>query len=156
MLHLIALLPVDRSQQGTLQVWSDGSLVASFPCLGKADDAMARQKGNPKRERRRPFGDTPLGTWTVRVGIRKREVDVYGPEMVLMLWPTGGEAMQAYAAPNRRNGIWIHGGDPNAAGGLRPTYGCLRVSNKTMAELHKLIARFGFPVTLETKEVENV
>ncbi len=152
----IAILPDDRNQQGTLEVWIDGGKSAEFPCLGKADDNMARQKGNPKRDRLRPFGDTPLGTWTVRVGVRRREIDTYGPAMVLMLWPTGGEAMKAYASPNRRNGIWIHGGLLNAAGGLRPTYGCLRVSNTTMVELHKFIARFGSPENLEIKEVSNV
>jgi len=155
-MNWVALLPADRSQQGTLEVWIDGALRASYPCLGKADDAMAKQKGNPKRERLRPFGDTPLGTWTVRVGIRKREIDVYGPHPVLMLWPTGGEAMAAYSSPNRRSGIWIHGGRFNAAGGLRPTYGCVRVSDQTMAELHDFIARRGLPTNFETKEPQNV
>lgn len=151
MLTLIATLPTDRAQTGTLQVILNGATMESFPCLGKADNDMARRKGNPSRNPERPYGDTPTGTWTVRVGITKREQDVYGKHPVLMLWPTGGQAMKAYNI-GRRSGIWIHGGEPSATGGLRPTYGCIRVLDETMARLHELIRQHGQIETLETKE----
>lgn len=151
-MNLIALLSADRNQLGTLQVCLNGAISESFPCLGKADRETAARKGNPKCNPERPYGDTPTGAWRVRVGGIQKDPHVYGPNRVLLLWPLGGQGYLAYTIGGR-GGIWIHGGDPNAAGGLRPTYGCIRVSNETMARLLELIDQHGQIETLEIKEV---
>lgn len=149
---LIALLPVDRNQLGTLQACFDGAVAETFPCLGKADLATAARKGNPKCNPERPYGDTPTGTWRLRVGGIQRDSHAYGTHRVLLLWPLGGQGYLSYTLGGR-GGIWIHGGDLNAAGGLRPTYGSIRVSNETMARLLVLIDQHGQIETLEIKEV---
>ena len=154
-MNLVATFPQDRSKVGSLVVEHPGG-VESFPCLGKADDAMAAKKRNKMRDPLRPYGDTPLGTWTARLGVIQRETSAYGPFPVIALWPERGQALQAYALPNPRSGIWLHGGDKNSQGHLRPTFGCIRVSNETMARLVELLKQNGQVATLETKEEDNV
>lgn len=150
---LIAIFPKDRTQAGTLEAWSGETLLGTFPVLGKADNDTARVKGNPTRNPEKPYGDTPAGVWRIRVGIIKQDAHAYGPHRIFVMWPLSGQAMRAYEPPNRRNGICLHGGALNAAGGLRPTYGCPRVHNETMARLHELEAQYGRIETIETKEV---
>jgi len=151
-MNLVAILPKDRSQTGTLEAWNAGTLVGSFSVLGKADNAMARQKLNPTRDPVKQFGDTPVGTWRMTCGACQLDVGTYGTEPVYTMWPLSGQALASHSPANRRAGIWLHGGEPNAAGGLRPTYGCLRVSDVTMAALHALTAKHGGIDTMETKE----
>lgn len=152
-MNLIALLPKDRTQRGKLQLWRDGSLIQVFDVLGKSDNETARKRNNTSRNPLLPFGDTPVGTWKVAVGPIKSDHKTYGHNPVLMLWPTGGPALVSHDAAHRRTGIWLHGGDTNALGNLRPTFGCLRVHNETMARLHELSKQHGQITTLETKEV---
>lgn len=151
-MKLIATFPTDRAKLGTLEAFDNrDARIGSWPCFGKADNATAAKKGNPSRNPERPFGDTPLGEWTVNVGGINKDKATYGPHQVFMLWPTAGQALVAYNQW-KRSGIWLHGGDLNAAGQLRPTYGCIRVANATMAELHEIVRRLGKFTTLETKE----
>ena len=152
-MKMVALLPKDRRQVGVLEVSNGATAVESMPVLGLADSAMAKQKGNPTRNPERCYGDTPTGVWKVHISIIMRDEHAFGPHKVLLLSPISGQAYRSYLAPARRNGILIHGGAPGAGGVLRPTYGCLRVSNDHMARLHELIAQHGPITTLETKEV---
>ena len=152
-MNLIAIFKKNRSLPGEYQVWHEGAIVDSFPCLGKADDAMAKQKGNPSRNPERQYGDTPTGVWRMSIGIVMANANTYGPNKVLVMWPTAGQALTAYGPPGKRNGIWTHGGKPNLAGGLRPTYGCIRLFDKDMARLHEYFAQYGqTQAMLETKE----
>lgn len=155
-MNLIAIFKKDRAKPGVMQVWHEGAMVNSFPCLGKSDNATAAKKGNPSRNPERQYGDTPTGTWSVRIGIKKKNTRTYGVHCVLMMWPISGQALRAYAAPGKRSGIWIHGGAPNDAGNLRPTYGCIRLFDHHMATLHELLKQYGqTQTTLETKEEES-
>jgi hypothetical protein len=154
-MKLVATFRKDRSLMSELKVTHSGG-VETFLCLGKADDAMAAKKRNKLRDPRRPYGDTPTGTWTARLGVIQREARTYGPYAVIMLWPESGQAKEAYEPPNPRSGIWIHGGDLNSNRQLRPTFGCIRVSNETMARLVELLNQNGRIATLETKEDFNV
>ena len=152
-MHIVANLPRDRTQTGTLEVWHDGALVASYLCYAKADNAEAARRGNPERDPLKPFGDTPCGKWKATVGNAQENIATYGPEPVIMLWPLDGQAYASHQPQNRRVGIWIHGGALNEAGGLRPTYGCIRVHNETMAALHTHIRQVGDIEYVETREV---
>jgi len=153
-MELIALLPRDRTQVGVLQLWRSGALVQTFPVFGKSDNAKAQQQGNAKRDPLFPFGDTPTGKWKVTAATKPQEnTHTYGPYPVFMLWPLDGQAYTSHDPKHRRSGIWLHSGGLNAAGALRPTYGCLRVHNETMARLHELIAQHGPITNLETKEI---
>lgn len=152
-MNLVAIFQSNRNLTGALEVWHDGAKLADFPCLGKADNDMAAKKRNPSRNPERPYGDTPTGLWKVYVSIIAQDKDTYGPGPLLLMTPISGQAIKAYKAPNPRSGILIHGGNLGAAGQLRPTYGCIRVHNETMARLHEFIRQHGQIQTLETKEV---
>jgi lipoprotein-anchoring transpeptidase ErfK/SrfK len=139
-------LPADRTQTGTLSlVADDGVTVIAGPFMvyGKADGQTAAANGNSTRNTLLPFGDTPLGTYSVP-GMEVtgdgtgRSTHSYGPNGAIRLNPTGGDA--ATAAIAGRQYLLIHGGDPNAAGLLRPTNGCLRLSNPDMVSLINSVA----------------
>lgn len=150
---LTVTFPTDRAQQGTLRAFVGNTQVGEWPCLGKADNAKAKASGNPTRNPLKQFGDTPTGTWKVRVGIVQTDIATYGTLAPYTLWPTGGQALESHSPENRRTGIWIHGGALNKAGGLRPTYGCIRVHDATMAALQDLTRKHGPIDMLETKEM---
>jgi len=143
---IVVQLPADRTQKGTLSlVADDGATVIAgpFQTYGKADGQTATANGNPSRNTLLPFGDTPLGTYSVP-GMEVtgdgtgRSAHSYGPNGAIRLNPTGGNA--ATAAIAGRQYLLIHGGDLNAAGALRPTNGCLRLSNADMVSLITSIA----------------
>lgn len=139
-MRLDILLREDRTRPGTLTVMAERTgraALGPFDCLGKADSAQARSHGNPERNPEYPYGDTPLGEWLVTdvvpTGTPGLTARSYGPFGALNLEPVAGQCVRAYA--NGRHGIWIHAGDPSAAGRLRPTYGCVRLSNEDMQRL---------------------
>jgi hypothetical protein len=142
---VLVKLPNDRTQLGTLTlVADDGTAIAGpFDVYGKADGRTAAANGNATRNPLLPFGDTPLGTYSVP-GLEAtgdgtgRSTHSYGPNGAIRLNPTDGDA--ATAAIAGRQYLLIHGGDPNAAGALRPTNGCLRLSDADMLSLIDSIA----------------
>ena len=143
---IVVQLPADRTQTGTLSlIADDGATVIAgpFKAYGKADGGTAKVHGNPDRNSLLPFGDTPLGSYSVP-GLEEtgdgttRSTHSYGPNGAIRLNPTGGDAETA--AIDGRQFLLIHGGDLNAAGALRPTNGCLRLSNDDMKSLINAIA----------------
>lgn len=152
-MEITVLLPKNRTQLGTLTATHDGRELGSYAVYGKSDNATAKAKGNADRDPLKPFGDTPTGHWKVTVGNKHADTHTYGTEPVFMLWPLDGQALASHGPRYRRTGIWLHGGGLNAAGGLRPTFGCLRVHNETMAKLHTFIRQLGPISTFVTKEI---
>lgn len=150
-------LPQDRSAEGEVWVEASGA-VALGPerCRGKADNAAARKYGNASRRPELPFGDTPLGVYAVKgvsfFGEGAQEFPRYGPAFVA-LDPLEGQALVAKG--NRRTGLAIHGGELLDGGGLRATYGCVRVPDafaRRLGELaHEAIGR-GERVLVEVGE----
>lgn len=134
-------LRLDRRIPGELSAYGGTGERLHGPCpvLGKADNAGAAAHGNPARDPLRPYGDLPTGTyevlgWSPVDPEDVKEVNSYGPAGKLVLDPMAGDALLAKQAG--RYGLLIHGGAPAADGtGLRPTYGCARVSNADMAHL---------------------
>lgn len=125
---LRAILPRDRTKSGWLTVEVDGVVKDDYPVLGDGVGGGEFDKN----------GDTPTGTY---IGTFEpsgsRSVYSYGPNGVVKLEPTGGNAL--LAKQMGRDLLRIHGGAPRksstAPDGLRPTFGCLRVEDGNMARL---------------------
>lgn len=128
-------LPADRRQLGVLLV-DDPPFECR--CLGLADSAAAFAHGNPKRDPLKHYGDTPLGSYEASLGGVMQPRRSYGPDPVVILHPSSGDAEKAALAG--RSGLLIHGGDPAADGkSLRPTHGCIRVDNSSQKQLVEMI-----------------
>ena len=123
-------------------------LLGPVPCLGKADNKDAALHKNPKRDPAKSFGDTPTGDYSIGelVAHPKGETTLhtYGASRSILLDPQSGDALTA--KNNGREGLMIHGGASSSTGGLRPTHGCIRVSEDTQKGLIGLIA----PVPLDS------
>lgn len=138
-------LPNDRSRLGTLSLLADdGTIVAGpFPAYGKADRGTATGHGNANGSSLLPYGDTPAGNYNVS-GLEAtgdgttRSQHSYGPNGAIRLNPVSGDALTASTLG--RQYLLIHGGDPNPAGGLRPTNGCIRLADVDMLALLNAIA----------------
>ncbi len=134
------VLPRDRRQLGELSLLAaDGGIFAGpFVAYGKADNAKAAANGNRARDPLFLWGDTPEGGYAVcevvRTGGDTRYPSAnYGPHAALSLDPVEGQALQSKL--NGRTGLYIHSGRPSDSGGLRPTYGCVRLSDDDMLAL---------------------
>jgi len=149
-MRIQVVLHPNRLQLGDLTVVDDDAamLLGPVPCLGKADNKDAGLHKNPKRDPKLPFGDTPTGEYAVAelVSHTKGETNLhtYGAHPSILLDPQSGDALAA--KENHREGLMIHGGAPSSTGGLRPTHGCIRVSEDTQGALIDLIT----PVELDS------
>ncbi len=128
-MKFLVILPPNRAYSGYFVATDDaGKLLVSGRCLGKADNGRARQKGNPDRDPRKPYGDTPTGEFSpVRATMYAIEDKKYGKGHIT-LDGIVGDALAA--VEGGRTGILIHAGRDYTDGRLVPTYGCLRVSPK--------------------------
>jgi hypothetical protein len=149
-------LPRDRTRLGELRFYADSmDQLFSCPCLGKSDNIEASAAGNPHRLTTIRNGDTPTGTFRV-LGVRSMggssaALHSYGPHKTISIEGTSGDALKAKI--NGRFGLLIHGGAARTNGGLRPTLGCPRVSNESMAKLNELMAEHGVPSQVIVGEV---
>jgi len=139
-LQIVVQLPLDRTKTGTLRLIGDAgnTLAGPYDVLAKADNGTAMAHGNPNRDPLQPYGDTPEGVYSVPRAIAagggtSYSAHSYGPYGALVLQPSSGEAATAAAAG--RVGLLIHSGDPGQTEPLRPTHGCLRLSNDSMNAL---------------------
>ena len=132
----------DRTLGGELSiVRSDGTQEGySLSVLGKAANNDAALHGNPMANQLVLYGDTPTGTYSIieiTDGTYRGNIHSYGPNGVIKLRPTSGNA--AAAAANGRTGLLIHGGDLGPGGLLRRTNGCLRLTNDEFRYLKNTI-----------------
>ena len=138
-MRIQVVLHHDRLRPGALTVLPDAggaALLGPVPCLGRADNEAAALHGNPDRDPKRSFGDTPTGEYRVAKTVpHSGETDIhsYGAHPSLLLDPQTGDALLAKQA--KREGLMIHGGAPSTAGGLRPTHGCIRLSEDNQLAL---------------------
>jgi hypothetical protein len=150
-LKIVVNLPADRKQYGRLSlIDADGTvLFGPVSVLGKSDNQSAAAHGNPSRDPVKPFGDTPTGTFQCMLGkagqLTQQLTHSYGPYGWISLDPQTGQALQA--KQNGRFGLLIHGGDLNAQGRLRPTFGCIRMFNPDLGKLLQTIGKQ--PLTCE-------
>ena len=159
-MKLVATLHRDRNLLGELVAYDDdGNVIHRCPVLGKADNAMAKKMGNPKRDPLLPYGDTPTGLYRCKKHGPVSPSATYGIYPVIILIPISGDALKSYSGSRPRAGLWAHGGAKGSNAAtlyLRPTYGCLRTADDDMRQIWLLSATFGEPETLEVKEIDNV
>lgn len=120
----------DRSQLGTLTLYNaSGTSQMSISCLGKSAYGYDMYTTN---------GDTPTGTYTGYLYGPVSPESSYGPYKVVAM-----DGVSGVIISSGRSGIWIHGGDAASAGTstypLRPTYGCVRISNSNQNTLQTTI-----------------
>src|SRR5215469_1928273 len=99
MMRIVVELPCNRDCCGSLLVLGPAGEVLCGPFVvgARANDQLARDRGNPSRNPLHRFGDTPTGTWRVREILSSgrdtpfSEVE-FGPHGVVVLEATGGDA----------------------------------------------------------------
>ena len=134
--HIIVNLNSNRRIQGTLKMYnSNGALIFDpVPCLGRSEYNTPATQIN---------GNTPTGVYNASVIAAKPTTSdnlySYGPNKIVAMDPTSGEAL--IAEQNGRTGLWIHGGQ--STNGLRPTHGCVRLTDSNQAALIRAIASAG-------------
>jgi lipoprotein-anchoring transpeptidase ErfK/SrfK len=144
--QLNILLPRNRNYNGVLRVEIDGTPVREFSVLGRgsrgAGDTTFMENGNT------PTGEYDGSTYLATAG---QKAAAYGPWGKVVLKPIRGTALLAQEIFGRKE-LRIHGGelgDWYGTGGplkhdqLRPTHGCLRLSNPDMATLYQLLQSAG-------------
>jgi len=128
-MKLWSKLPPDRFAEGQFWVTDDDGAILFGPvrCRGEADNSGAIAHGNPLEDPLKAFGDHPAGVCKLtEILWHPVPVHSYGPAF-FRLDPISGEALDA--KQQGRSGIGIHGGDLGSDGSLRPTFGCLRLTN---------------------------
>lgn len=88
-------------------------------------------------------GNTPTGSYSANQIVETATFPqaAYGPWGAVRLQPLSGNALLAENLG--RHGLLIHGGAPGTSGpwkgSLKPTHGCLRVSNDDMKKLRTML-----------------
>jgi hypothetical protein len=147
----------NRTLPGQFRVMNTAATPVLGPilCLGKADNAAANLQGNATRNPERSFGDTPTGGYAITALVPhhgETDLHTYGPHPSVLLDPQSGQALTAKT--NGRTGLMIHGGVPSATGGLRPTHGCVRLSDANQNALIALITTLSLTtITVTVTEI---
>lgn len=91
------------------------------------------------------YGNTPTGEYTAKLAPPRTDTAAhrrtYGMHGIVEMDPISGQAL--VAKNNGRTGLWIHGGAPSSTGGLRPTHGCVRLSEDSQEGLVQAIKQAG-------------
>jgi hypothetical protein len=136
-IHLRVIVPKNRDKMGYLRVEQNGRILREMRVL-------ARGSRGPGDTRFLNNGNTPTGAFA---GTRLKSnaglpSASYGPYGRITMKPVSGDGLLAEKLFNR-TGLYIHGGDLATRGpwkgGLKPTHGCLRVSNSDMLYLRQLV-----------------
>ena len=132
--NIDVVLPKDRNTKGTLALYNaTGIRSMSCECLGRSVrgyDTMIT------------FGNTPTGVYNGYLDGPSTNTSSYGPYKYVYTYGVSGEIIDS-----GRTGIWIHGGDPAdevdprwpQAYPLRPTEGCVRVSNTNQRSIQTIL-----------------
>lgn len=104
--------------------------MSSFECLGRSAYNTSMWE---------VYGNTPTGTYTGYLDGPHSPSSSYGPHKVINMTGVSGVIVES-----GRSEIWIHGGDPETNPDLpwyplRPTYGCVRISNANQLALQNNI-----------------
>jgi hypothetical protein len=137
---IIVRIPNNLDFAGLLEIQNaNGKRIAGpFHVCARADDQLARNNKNPRRNPLLPFGDMPLGEYRIAQIIESGSgtsyaADEFGSAGIVLLEPKHGDA--ALADANGRFGFFIQGGALARNGALRPTNGSLRLSNRDQRKL---------------------
>lgn len=135
-IHLRVVVPKNRDLRGTMRVEKNGRVLREIPVLARG----SRRGGNTAFLEN---GNTPTGTYAGSLFSSNQgwPLASYGAWGRIQLRPVEGDAVIAEQLFGR-TGLYIHGGDLATKGawkgGLKPTYGCLRVSNGDMLFLREV------------------
>jgi hypothetical protein len=175
-MKILATLPANRLYLGQWSVLDDDSVVqlGPFPADGKSDSTNAAAHGNPTRDPKQQFGDTPTGEFKGLLGSEPDTPDnrhAYGlPDEsgripVIWLTPIEGDTDvwkrqlsedEAAGLPVTKHvnmGLAIHTGPPNAQNQMRPTFGCIRTWQQDFAKVVPLIKALGVGATFQVSIV---
>lgn len=140
-LHFEVRLKKNRNIPGKLLVFETESHhrqcskvpIVEFNTLGRG----SRGKGDTQFLTN---GNTPMGFYKISelVNTRKWSQSSFGANGAFRLKPLAGKALIAESVFGR-DGLLIHGGATRKSGKLRPTWGCLRLRNKDVVELKKIV-----------------
>ncbi|TKH43879.1 L,D-transpeptidase [Paenibacillus sp. FSL R10-2782] len=155
--HILANFPANRDYKGILKVYNDSGTLVFGPveALGRGsnDEANGGDHTNWKRKN----ADIPTGVAKCKVYAKGSSEYSYGPYKRVWL----NEAVSGnflIAAQNGRDEIMIHGGDPAPSSSatwypLRPTYGCIRLSNSNQKALIQILEANGSSGKITISEV---
>ncbi len=141
--HIMVSLNVDRTKLGTLKMYNDSGALVFGPkqALGRSEYGTSWSQLN---------GHTPTGVYSATISKDPMpqttdNIRSYGPSKYIDMDPVSGNAL--IAKQNGRSGLWIHGGAPADAGAisypLRPTHGCVRLSDNDQASLIYVLSTLG-------------
>lgn len=141
--HIIVNLPAygNRDNKGTLKMYNGSGALVFGPveALGRGDRTEQGDKNNANW--RLTDADTPTGVYSASIAAKELPESSYGPHQRVRMTPVSGDIVTT-----TRSGFLIHGGDAATSGTwapLRPTHGCIRISNNNVASLLAVIASTG-------------
>ena len=159
MSKLVIVPPAGRATVGRgvlLGERGQAEVLGPFRVLGTASESAASRNGNPGRDWRKPFGDTPTGSYLV-AGALPPSAKRRGLVGALILAPASGNAVAALAAGRTR--FLLHGGALEDDC-LRATYGGLRIADQDLAVLVRVLnernARGDALTSVEVVEMETL
>ncbi len=131
-------VPAGRRAEGELYVATSAGIDFHGRCLARSDQSAANAAGNPTRDPLHHYGDLPCGVYRASLVQPPRPDDAaairsYGAGPRWLLTPVSGDGLRA-----NRSGLELHGGptgSPMPPNALRPTHGCCRVDDSTIARL---------------------
>ncbi|MET1174529.1 L,D-transpeptidase [Paenibacillus amylolyticus] len=155
--HIIANFPANRDNKGSLKVYSDNGTLVFGP-----KDALGRGSNDPKNGNdhtnwKLQNADIPTGVAKTVVYAKGSSESSYGPhKRVWLNQAVSGNFL--IAEQNGRSEIMIHGGDPATSSSLpwyplRPTYGCIRLSNADQKALIDVLVQHGSSGKITVNEV---
>ncbi len=145
--HIIANFTSNRDYKGTLKMYnSSGTLVfGPVDALGRGSNKP--ENGNDHTQWKKKYADVPTGEYETTVIDAGSPSSSYGPNKRVWLNPAlNGNAKIAEDAG--RDELLIHGGDLTTDQSLtwyplRPTLGCIRLSNPNQKDLIDAIVAAG-------------
>lgn len=146
--QVIVTLPKDRTRPGRLEYRDiKGELAFSCPALGRS----AGHPSNPTRDPMKHRGNTPVGRYAITfVSHLARPITGIG-SLWIGLDPDDFYDTQARRAELAgRTGLGIHGGRGDAV--LKPTHGCIRLTDRDMAALARIAGKTRFTVLVQEQE----
>lgn len=145
--HIVVSLPTNRNHLGSLKVFNkQGYMVMQpVPVLGRGSNLTTNNFNHNNRLMQN--ADIPWGSSRTRIIERGAPAETYGVGKRVHLYKAiDGEMLEA--EKKGRSEILIHGGKITPKRGtpwypLRPTYGCLRLSEENMSHLITVLTHLG-------------
>jgi hypothetical protein len=148
----------DRNRCGRLTLVDRAGrrICGGFAVAGRSTDSLAAAEGNPRRDTKLLYGDTPTGRYRLARTMKSGKgtffpTAEFGPHGVVVLEAVAGDA--ALAEANGRFHVLLQGGRRAANGGLRSSAGALRLANDDLRLLMAAL-RKADEVTCEVVEAD--